>query len=377
MNIALAIKDFQILENVRFDFKPGLNVITGPSGSGKTAVLRALRCLVLNPKGSQRYIREGQSQAVVAIKFGDAPAVTWYRTKTSTSYKVGSEVFIKAGKTKADRLTPDFPLVIEESTNRVLSLTGEWDHLFPFDKSPSEMFTLFEDLFQVESAEVILDLMKADEVAKKDRVAELDRKILIYNGRVAAIDSCIANVDVKVLEDFLKKVVDAQDLSSMTWTDCEIAKKLSLTISASVGLKPGAFDLGLVAAKEQLQAEYVLAFSLSSWLSTPTLPPGKFDFTSVEQLSSLEHDLSETMKSVKFLESTTGLVFYNLVVAVQEQYDALYLSYQEAVNAANVISVLEEEDKMIKETRASISKEMEAFSTCPVCGQQLATQHGH
>src|SRR5574337_1097192 len=64
----LNIRNFAIIDQLRVEFGPGLNVLTGETGAGKSIVVDALG-LVLGDRASGDLIRSGCQEAVVEAAF--------------------------------------------------------------------------------------------------------------------------------------------------------------------------------------------------------------------------------------------------------------------------------------------------------------------
>src|SRR5574341_1781432 len=64
----LNIKNFAIIDQLRVEFGPGLNVFTGETGAGKSIVVDALN-LALGERASTDLIRTGSPEAVVEAAF--------------------------------------------------------------------------------------------------------------------------------------------------------------------------------------------------------------------------------------------------------------------------------------------------------------------
>ena len=64
----LRIQNLAVVEDVRLEFGPGLNVITGSTGVGKSLILGAVN-LLLGKKASQGAIRAGADRAGVECVF--------------------------------------------------------------------------------------------------------------------------------------------------------------------------------------------------------------------------------------------------------------------------------------------------------------------
>ena len=56
-NLKVTIENFQSISKGELEFTQGINIIVGQSNSGKSAILRAIKGSVLNPSGSQKYIK--------------------------------------------------------------------------------------------------------------------------------------------------------------------------------------------------------------------------------------------------------------------------------------------------------------------------------
>ncbi|MGH7426237.1 MAG: AAA family ATPase, partial [Candidatus Methylomirabilales bacterium] len=55
----IAIRHFTVVDQVRANFGPGLNVLTGETGAGKSIVISALT-LTLGARGDTALIRSGE-----------------------------------------------------------------------------------------------------------------------------------------------------------------------------------------------------------------------------------------------------------------------------------------------------------------------------
>src|SRR5512144_1583701 len=64
----LNIKNLAIIDQLRVEFRPGLNVFTGETGAGKSIVVDALN-LALGERASGDLIRTGSQEAVVEAAF--------------------------------------------------------------------------------------------------------------------------------------------------------------------------------------------------------------------------------------------------------------------------------------------------------------------
>lgn len=64
----LEIRNFAIIDELKIEFSPGLNILTGETGAGKSIIVGALG-LLLGDKASPEMIRTGEDTALVAASF--------------------------------------------------------------------------------------------------------------------------------------------------------------------------------------------------------------------------------------------------------------------------------------------------------------------
>lgn len=220
----LKLKNFQSISNAELDFPKGsITAILGESNNGKTSILRAIKALVTNPQGSSHYVQHGKNKAEVELSNNNETLV-WERTKSTTNYKYGDEVFTKCSKqTSTDFCDLGFAF---DSKGKMLNLSGEWDTLFPFNLSDTELFKLFEDLFSVVDTAKILDGMRGDETScNKDKLLTQDKLKTIIEKKEKAEDLIKAFGDLskpntiklvlkKKFEDLKKMQQDFNNLKS-------------------------------------------------------------------------------------------------------------------------------------------------------------------
>ena len=169
------IKDFQAVKEAVLEFGDGITIITGPNGSGKSATFRAIRAAISNPNGCAGYVNHDAKQAEVTIE-NNGQSITWTRTNDTSIYKnnlTGAE-FVKASKMDSRDLG-DLGFYFDLK-DRLVNIPSEWDTLFPFGESDSEMFKLFEDIFNISSSFLIVDSFKAEE-------AEIKKSILLTSSQ--------------------------------------------------------------------------------------------------------------------------------------------------------------------------------------------------
>ena len=68
MLLELNIENFAIIENMKIEFEPGLNVLTGETGSGKSIIIDSL-ALVLGQRANKDIIKKGKDRAFIEAVF--------------------------------------------------------------------------------------------------------------------------------------------------------------------------------------------------------------------------------------------------------------------------------------------------------------------
>lgn len=159
----IKVKNFQAIESLDLEIEPGITLISGPNSSGKTALFRAIRAALLNPGSAKSYIRSGEKKCEVALTIGrdENFCVRWTRTSTQAEYEINGETYKKVGRTTVWDRCPGFPLGIDAAGN-TLNFQTEWDVLFPFSRSSSDLFALLEEIFDLGDARGVFAAIRSD-----------------------------------------------------------------------------------------------------------------------------------------------------------------------------------------------------------------------
>ena len=158
-NFSLKIEDFQSIGDALLEFNPGVNLIVGQSNSGKTAILRAINATLTNPSYAKTFIRHRASSCSVTFAY-NGHEVTWQKSaKGGTKYLVDSQEYSKLGTSDLFDILSDNGFV-KSYNDEVMNIEGEWDLPFPFDRTPAELFRLFENVFCVSDSATILKSFK-------------------------------------------------------------------------------------------------------------------------------------------------------------------------------------------------------------------------
>ena len=82
----IILVNFQSHVYSELSLSKGVNVIVGPSDSGKTAIMRALRWNMFNDPSGVDFVREGESEVSVTIRFQNNVEVERKRTRSKNQY---------------------------------------------------------------------------------------------------------------------------------------------------------------------------------------------------------------------------------------------------------------------------------------------------
>lgn len=203
-------QDFQILkgENI-FEFPVGITVIQGKTGSGKTSLFYAIEDCLLNPSGVDDAINWDAKNCKVTISNNDNE-ITWIKTSNSSQYinEKTKQEFVKASKLDSTDLA-DLGFYIKD--NDVVNIQGEWKLLFPFDLKDTEMFRLFEDIFNISCSFLIIDEYKKDEQQIKSKINETVNNINELVRHKSTIEDILSKVDNIALNNLINNIQTTQN----------------------------------------------------------------------------------------------------------------------------------------------------------------------
>lgn len=149
---SLKTKNFQSHRDSELLFAPGVNVITGTSDSGKTAILRSLYWIIYNRPRGKAFIRDGTTEAQVAVDVGETTIVR-KRGKENT-YTVGGEVLEAMGA--------DVPQQVTDALNiGELNVQRQLDGHFLILDSPGKIAEAINRVTHLEDASKVADNLSA------------------------------------------------------------------------------------------------------------------------------------------------------------------------------------------------------------------------
>lgn len=396
------LNNFQSISSAELKFIPGINLIVGQSNSGKTAIIRAVNAVISNPTRGKYYIKKGTKAANVLINY-EGNSIRWERTSSDSTYEIDGELYKKTGRNDLFDLLETSGFVRDDADN-VMNIEGEWNLPFPFDRTPSELFKLFENIFCISDSAVILKSFKdeesnivKDKLAQEDKLGRLTRKAEALKELESEI-----NIDkyTKKLEIFrghckkyqelaedLKKINKSEKFTKLTLDDIVPPTENSLTkyIEAVKDYKflvkvvqrqkfykslPASVIVGDTIEKyEQAYADYQHIVHAESLKKLDLSRECFVDGSTIDKYQEVLEDYNDLIRLRKVSELNidrtcdigntiddyeTMLQDYNFIIRCHEKCKSLKSKFLEVESKANFA-----QDKLSK------------YKVCPLCGHEL------
>lgn len=398
----LAIRDFQSISKAVLEFNPGITVITGPNSSGKSAILRAINYgICLNHPVCKRFIKHGSSTSTVGLEI-DNKKYIWSRSELGSTYKVNGASLLKVGRKTIHDFDSSFPLIFDEKGN-ILQIVTEWDKLFPFNRTDTELFSLFEDIFQISESTEINKCISDDVQNSNQSINKISEEILLKTNELNVLRS----VDYDSLEDKNKKFYNLihdkmsyyqgieQDNSfvedSLVKVErCKVELKtfpvekferfiemsLSLTqlnkdldFLSKSDFEVRNFDIGRMDKYLTISKDLDIINSDLEFIENTNFELKDYPLTILNKKDSLEEDLKFIETSEKYLSRISFKVV---------QFNIDHLKYQELQEVLEGIDQRLEELRFLENTVDILNvqgKELEdrikEVKVCPLCGSKL------
>lgn len=207
---SVRVRNFQSLRSVDIDLGR-LTVIVGPSSSGKSAVIRALRALVSNVRGSD-YVSRGEKAAGISARLGTAQ-ISLLRGEGVGKYQV---VDLESSQEKTyTKLASGVPEQVTEALNikpvkddHSINFAGQFDPPFLLTESGAQVARVLGELTNVSTileaaregnrrrnaAQTTLRTRQADLAQLQTRAQEF-RTVAIQLARCSEAESMMGQVE--------------------------------------------------------------------------------------------------------------------------------------------------------------------------------------
>ena len=330
----LRIKDFQILGDVELEFRKGITAIVGPSNSGKTSILRALGCLINNSSEAKSYIKHGKDKTTVEIELEDKPKIKWIRTPKGANYEIEGEVHDKVGKSNLLDLISLDEFYRDQDSDDLINIQDEWSLLFPFQKTDSQMYKLFEDIFSINDSSVIFRKIKEDESLCKKELCNLNTELLRNKEKSVQLKEYLSSVDINILNKYRDDLSDLDNYISTINKDSDMVK------------------------------EYLRKYD-----SLRKLKREEYDLNTLDEYISLDNDCNYIKSNEVFINFNIERTEYDLTLF--EDLMSLNTDCDTVLRYLKEYNSLKEDIKKYEEERESISERLRDVKTCPICNQSL------
>lgn len=335
----VTLNDFQILKGeTELEFPNGITVLVGSNASGKSSIFYAIQNALTNPNGVSECINNESNKTSVRIENNNSD-ITWVKTQTSSEYinNKTQEHFVKASKLDS-RDIADLGFYFDNK-NKVINIHDEWCVLFPFGESDTDMFRLFEDIFNISCSFQIIDEMKKDEQFIKTAIT--------------SSQSCISSLQSKktVLHDIKDRIKES-----------DISEHINRINNSKE----------LVSA---LQDDFT-AFS-RNYLLTQIKLPQVYDTNRlsnvVDDYNTINSDYNHYYKDNQIKNIRLSIQEYNLDRLKDLSYELVSLNkeFNDYKQEKSYINVYLEQIEMLNNKYNTINEEISKVKVCPTCGQVI------
>ena len=398
----IELKNFQSISGADLEFKPGINLIVGQSNSGKTAIIRAVNAVINNPTRGKYYIKKGTKNAKVSVQF-DGNNIDWERTNSDSTYNINNELFKKTGRNTLFDLLENTGFVRDDDNN-VMNIEGEWDLPFPFDRTPSELFRLFENIFCISDSAVILKSFKDEEAnIVKERLSQED-KLARQTKKLEALNELREQVNTpkyaKKLEIFgkncdkykdlledLEKIYKSERFMQLKLDEVvpPIDESLNKYIEAVKDYKflvkviqrqkfykslPASVIIGDTIEKyEQAQVDYDHVVHAQSLKKIDLSKDCEVSSSTMDKYIELSDDYKDLIKLYKIakLDLSKTCDVKNTI----DDYETMLQDYKMIVKCHEKCKALKEQYLAIEDKLNKAHEKLHKFKVCPLCGHEL------
>ena len=409
--LKLDIQDFQVVKNASMFFPKGsITLIVGASGNGKSSIIRSIKALLLNSSGAQKFIRHGTDSASVSLDY-KGNNVLWKRTKTGSTYSIdGGKPLSKLGTSNITKILDNSGFVIDDK-NDVLNIEGAWQVLFPYDKSDTELFKLFENIFCVSDSGKIFQTFKLEEDRLNKELQEYTNNLNKNKAKIEAINNLQNSVNLDRLKGYKNTLIelydshdslnkDIVDLKSIIKVlevipsdmhtiqydleylnkyekiakDCSSIKQISkyLNVTKDMSFKTTTYNLEYLSKYEELTKDIKILEQVGKLPLIEDKDIKQYDTNLLSKYTKLEADIKVIKQVSRFdeVEIPSIKVFDN-------ELEVCYNKISKDINSlralSNDIKRLKEDKEALDREIAELDKELALYDKCETCGNPIYT----
>lgn len=359
------IKNYQRLEDITLDLKPGINLISGNSNNGKSSTIRAIRDFIFN-KATKDKIRHGEKEMSITLD-----NATLNRNSKGTTYTINDNTFEKVGKNPLNEVIDLFNIK-ELTVNGVTIKPNFWfqmDKPFLIDKTAGQKHDLIigakNDKYLKALKEIkseISNLTKVEKVSLEKVIDTLKKKNLETNTKLNKLEGIDELVEKAIKVEKGKNFIDKN--INLTKSIVELNKNIKV-------LKVDLEQINSLNYRTILD-KYSKLEDMLLQLDEITFTYNKYKILKYET-ESLEEKLNKLNplynKSQEFLEGIEKLKNKELELAQIELVNNLVKLTKENIEEGHKkIKVIELELQNKKDEFNNFKKEIKI---CPLCGGEL------
>ena len=374
-NLNITLDNFQSISSAELTFEQGINILVGQSNSGKSAILRAIKAVLLNPNGSARYIKKGTNKATVTIDY-ENNLIEWDREKKSSSYTVNSEPYGKTGNSNAFKILNDNTGFTLDNSGNLMNVEGELELPFPFDRSPSELFKLFENVFCVSDSATILKAFKEEEDNTQKQLNDVNDNIKSLNSKISALQTLKNEVDLDKLRQYKSILIELKDKQATLNEDLK-ELNLSRIIINKVKLNKEYTDFDLqdkgVEEYKRVLLDYNTAkqaHKLIKLAKTLQVSPS-LNTDLLLQYKELYKDYNELRNNSKLINLLDDKKEISIDLEFCSCYNELYKDYVEVKKSMQHIKSLKNKQEELKSVITECDSKLKEYKVCPLCGHEV------
>lgn len=369
--LKLSLQNFQSISEGELTFSTGLNFIIGQSNSGKSATFRALKACLLNPKGSQRFIKKGHNKSIVTLYY-NGNEITWDRTNKESSYFINGQQYIKTGASDSFKiLMDDTGFVKDEKEGALMNMEEELQLPFPFGVSKAELFKLFENVFCVSDSAVILKAAKEQEDNIKDNIEGLELDSLKIQSKLSNLQDFKEAVDLGKLYSYKEFLVNKSERVETLKEGLPLIKRAVRINQAHLEVEERSFKNLLISHSDALVLKKTI-------LRTKELHKLGKSLQELDYNKEFENKL-ECYESLRFLNDTLQkLKKLNKIKLLELDFESKLDKYNDLKSLKFYIQDLQGKvkdlqinEKREKERISSIEAKLKEFKVCPLCHHSL------
>ena len=343
----LKFKNFQSLRSEEIEFNPGFTLIVGPTNNGKTAIFRGLLSLLTNSVDTPAFINgsalqeKEDAELAVTLIDDDIPKIEFHRNRAKAWYMINNKKYSKLARTNIFDIYPDLHRKFIYNPNdprKILNFQTEDQLAFPFDRSDTEMFKLFEKIFNISDTRAIIDTIRKEEDETNFKIEQNLTEKQNLEQKITELKSSVSGINKHLILNYAEQY-----------------KKCSSEI-------------------QRYDSEFSTIASYAPFLRTIQEAP-VFSHLNDEQIYTetilLEKKIQECLLKETYIKNYTEIQ----LTPIKEDLDSAVLDLESKLNKIQSLEESIANQKQIidlnEKAKTKAETELQKFDACPLCGHKL------